>query len=289
MVKPKSNSILLAGAHMSIAGGVHRAFERGLKAGCRTIQIFLKNSNQWNAKPLTEEDRELFREAQKQSGIGPVTAHDSYLINLASPDKSLREKSIGAFIEEMKRANFLNVPYLVMHPGSHVGTGIEAGIERISEAIRQALEIVDPPVSIVLENTAGQGSSLGHCFEHLAAIMEKVPYSERIGVCLDTCHLFAAGYDIRAREGYLKTMKDFDRRIGLSKIRAFHVNDSKKDLGSRVDRHAHIGQGCIGIEAFRCLVNDRRFVRIPKILETPKGPDLEEDIINLATLNSLLL
>jgi deoxyribonuclease IV len=280
-------SELLAGAHMSIAGGVHRAFERGLKAGCRTMQIFLKNSNQWKAKPLTEEDRALFQTAEKQSGIGPVMAHDSYLINLASPDKSLQRKSIEAFIEEMNRANFLGIPYLILHPGSHVGSGIEEGIERIADALKYALDAVAPPVSLVLENTAGQGSSLGHCFEHLAAIMEKIPYQDRVGVCLDTCHLFAAGYDIRTPESYNATMRDFDRLIGVKKIRVFHVNDSKKELGSRVDRHAHIGKGFIGLEAFRSLVNDRRFARIPKIIETPKGPDLKEDIVNLATLHSL--
>ncbi len=282
-------SELLAGAHMSIAGGVHRAFKRGQLAGCRTIQIFLKNSNQWKAKTLTDLDSALFKDAQKQSGIQPVVAHDSYLINLASPDKSLWHKSLEAFIGEMKRANFLGIPYLVMHPGAHVGTGIEVGIKRISEALKSALETVEPPVSVLLENTAGQGSSIGHCFEHLAAIMEKIPYPDRVGVCLDTCHVFAAGYDIRTEEGYKSTMRNFDCLVGIKKIRAFHVNDSKKELGSHVDRHAHIGQGCIGLEAFRCLVNDRRFAKVPKILETPKGPELEEDIMNLATLKSLLV
>jgi deoxyribonuclease IV len=281
-------SELLAGAHMSIAGGIHRAFERGRIAGCRTIQIFLKNSNQWKAKLLTELDRTLFKEAQKQGNIQPVVAHDSYLINLASPDQSLRKKSLNAFIEEMARANCLGVPYLVLHPGAHVGAGVEAGIGWISDALKCALETVGPPVTVVLENTAGQGSNLGHCFEHLAAIMDKIPCLDRVGVCLDTCHLFAAGYDIRTEEGYKATMRNFDRLIGISKIRAFHVNDSKRELGSHVDRHAHIGKGCIGLEAFRCLVNDRRFTRIPKILETPKGPGPEEDIMNLATLKSLL-
>jgi deoxyribonuclease IV len=273
---------------MSIAGGVYRAFERGSKAGCRTIQVFLKNSNQWNAKPLTEQDRELFHQAQIQSGIQPVTAHDSYLINLASPDKFLWKRSLDAFIDEMKRANFLGIPNLVMHPGAHVGSGIEVGIAKIAEAIQCALETVEGPVSVVLESTAGQGSSIGHRFEQLAGIIERIPDSKRIGVCLDTCHLFAAGYDIRTKECYETTMRDFDRLIGIRRIRAFHVNDSKKELGSRVDRHAHIGEGCIGLQGFRWLVNDRRFARIPKILETPKGPDLKEDIRNLAVLRSLL-
>jgi deoxyribonuclease-4 len=254
---------------------------------CRTIQIFLKSSNQWKAKPLTEEDKILFQEAQKTSGIHPVVAHDSYLINLASPDSGLYEKSLAAFIEEMERANFLGVPYLVLHPGAHVGSGVEAGIARIAAALNQAFARVDSPVTILLENTAGQGSGLGYRFEELASIMEKIKEDGRVGICLDTCHAFAAGYDIRTKESYASVMREFDRLIGIKKIRAFHVNDSKKELGSRVDRHAHIGQGFIGLEGFRCLINDKRFMKIPKILETPKGPDLAEDRINLATLRSL--
>jgi deoxyribonuclease-4 len=188
----------------------------------------------------------------------------------------------------MMRANFLGVPFLILHPGAHMGTGIDAGIARVANALRQALDRVGPPVMLLLENTAGQGSSIGHRFEQLAAILEQLHNSPRVGICLDTCHLFAAGYDIRTEKAYSKTMREFDRLIGATRIRAFHVNDSKKDLGCRVDRHCHIGHGFIGLEAFRCLVNDRRFAKIPKILETPKGPGLEEDIINLATLRSLL-
>jgi deoxyribonuclease IV len=278
---------LLIGAHMSIAGGLSKAFERGQSVECRTIQIFLKNSNQWKAKLLTEQDKILFREAQNKSGIHPVAAHDSYLINLASPDSELYQKSITAFMEEMGRANFLGVPYLVLHPGAHVGSGVEAGIARIAEALNQALARVDAPVTILLENTAGQGSGLGYRFEELASIMEKIKEDGRVGICLDTCHAFAAGYDIRTKEGYASVMREFDRLIGVEKIRAFHVNDSKKELGSRVDRHAHIGKGFIGLEGFRCLINDKRFMKIPKILETPKGPDLAEDRINLAILRSL--
>jgi deoxyribonuclease-4 len=279
--------LLLIGAHMSIAGGISKAFERGQSVQCRTIQIFLKSSNQWKAKPLTEEDKILFQEAQKTSGIHPVVAHDSYLINLASPDSGLYEKSLAAFIEEMERANFLGVPYLVLHPGAHVGSGVEAGIARIAAALNQAFARVDSPVTILLENTAGQGSGLGYRFEELASIMEKIKEDGRVGICLDTCHAFAAGYDIRTKDAYASVMREFDRLIGIKKIRAFHVNDSKKELGSRVDRHAHIGQGFIGLEGFRCLINDKRFMKIPKILETPKGPDLAEDRINLATLRSL--
>lgn len=279
---------LLVGAHMSIAGGMHLAFERGKRAGCSAIQIFLKSSNQWKAKILTEEDRALFLQAHRQSDIGPVLAHDSYLINLASPDQTLRRKSLHAFTEEMKRANYLGVPSLIMHPGAHMGAGIQAGIARVAHALRHALESVEPPVAILVETTAGQGSSLGSSFEQLAAILEKVRYPARIGVCLDTCHAFASGYDIRTDEAYDRTMKEFDRLIGLEKIRAFHVNDSKKDLGSRVDRHTHIGKGFIGLSAFRCLVNDSRFATVPKILETPKGTGFREDRRNLAILRKLV-
>jgi deoxyribonuclease IV len=279
---------LLAGAHMSIAGGMHKAFERGKEVRCKTIQIFLKSSNQWKARLLTEEDRMLFQEAQSASRIFPVIAHDSYLINLASPDRLLNRKSLDAFIEEMKRANFLGVPYLNLHPGAHMGAGINEGIARVAAALKEALNVVGPPVVLLLENTAGQGSSLGSRFEELAAIMEKVNVPDRVGVCVDTCHAFAAGYELRTEEGYGQTMHEFDRLIGLEKLLAFHVNDSKKDLGSRVDRHFHIGKGCIGLNAFRFLVNDRRFAKIPKILETPKGASNREDKRNLATLRSLV-
>ncbi len=273
---------------MSIAGGIYKALERGKHVGCRTVQVFLKNSNQWKAKPLTEEDRLLFREAQESSGIRPVVAHDSYLINLASPDSQLYKKSLNAFVEEMKRANFMGIPYLVLHPGAHKGTGVRAGTARVAKALRRALDLVEPPVMVLLENTAGQGSSLGSRFEELAAILEKIRNPDRVGVCLDTCHAFAAGYDIRTREGYGKTIGELGRLIGVEKILAFHLNDSKRDLGSRVDRHCHIGEGFIGIDAFRFLVNDRRFVDIPKILETPKGTGDREDKRNLTTLLSLI-
>lgn len=281
-------SELLAGAHMSIAGGIYRAFERGTLADCRTIQVFLKNNNRWEAKPLTEQDRNLFHKAQNATGIHPVLAHDSYLINLASPDSRLYKKSLDAFIEEIKRADFLGIPYLVLHPGSHKGSGTKEGILRVTRALNRAMNEVESTVTILLENTSGQGNCLGHRFEHLAAILEQVDDSQKFGVCLDTCHLFAAGYDIRTEKGYKSTLREFNRLIGIKNIRAFHVNDSKKDLGSGVDRHCHIGHGFIGLEAFRCLVNDRRFKDIPKILETPKGPDLQEDRMNLATLKELL-
>jgi len=281
-------SELLIGAHMSIAGGVHKAFERGRSVRCRTIQIFLKNSNQWEARLLAEEDRGLFLEAQKRSGIRPVVAHDSYLINLASPESALYQKSVEAFVEEMKRADFLGVPYLVLHPGAHMGAGIAAGIARIASALNRALDVVGPPLKILLETTAGQGSSIGDRFEHLASILEKMREPERVGVCLDTCHVFAAGYDIRTREGYRKTLREFDRLVGIRKILAIHVNDSRRELGCGVDRHFHIGKGRIGLEAFRCLVNDSRFAEVPKILETPKGAGNRQDRRNLAALRALV-
>lgn len=273
---------------MSIAGGIYKALERGKHVGCRTVQVFLKNSNQWKAKLLTEEDRLLFRKAQESSGIRPVVAHDSYLINLASPDSQLYKKSLNAFVEEMKRANFLGIPYLVLHPGAHRSTGVHAGTARVAKALRRALDLVEPPVMVLLENTAGQGSSLGSRFEELAAILEKIRNPDRVGVCLDTCHAFAAGYDIRTEEGYGETIRELGRLVGIEKILAFHVNDSKRDLGSRVDRHCHIGEGFIGIDAFRFLVNDHRFAEVPKILETPKGTGDREDKRNLATLHSLI-
>ena len=279
---------LLAGAHMSIAGGMHKAFERGRSVRCRTIQIFLKSSNQWKARTLTDDDRMLFREAREKSGISPVLAHDSYLINLASPDPDLHRKSLDAFVEEMRRANDLGVPCLILHPGAHLGAGVQAGINRVARALNRAIDRVGPPVRLLLETTAGQGSSLGSRFEELAAILERMRKPERAGVCLDTCHIFAAGYDIRSREGYEKTLREFDRLIGVGRIQAIHVNDSLKDLGSRVDRHSHIGKGRIGLEAFRCLVNDPRFVDVPKILETPKGEDMREDRRNLAKLRALM-
>jgi deoxyribonuclease IV len=278
---------LLVGAHMSIAGGMHLAFDRGKQVGCKTIQIFLKSSNQWKAKLMTEEDRELFLQAHRKSGIEPVLGHDSYLINLASPDRSLRRKSLRAFIEEMKRANYLGVPFLIMHRGAHMGAGIRAGVARVAGELRHALDSVEPPVAILVENTAGQGSSLGSRFEELAAILEQAGNPNRAGICLDTCHAFAAGYDIRTEDGYGQTMRDFDRLIGLGRIRVFHFNDSKRDLGCRVDRHTHIGKGCIGLGAFRCLVNDARFAATPKILETPKGTGIREDKRNLAILRRL--
>jgi len=279
---------LLVGAHMSIAGGIHLAFDRGMRAGCLTLQVFLKNSTQWKGKALAEPDRLLFREAEARSGIRPVLAHSSYLINLASPDPTLRRRSLAAFLDELERARFLGIKFVILHPGSHMGAGERQGITRIAKGLDQALAKIGPPVKVLLENTAGQGTSIGYRFEHLAAILGLVRQAERVGVCIDTCHTFAAGYDIRTIGGYERTIDEIDRLIGLKRVCAIHVNDCRKELGSRVDRHTHIGQGFLGLGAFRLLVNDNRFADTPKILETPKGEDLKEDIMNLATLRGLV-
>lgn len=283
-------NVLLVGAHMSIAGGPHRALERGGDAGCLAVQMFLKNSNQWDAKPLTNADRELFMKRRQSCDIIAVIAHGSYLINLASPDEALRQKSLDAFVEEMFRAQFLGIPQLVLHPGAHKGAGIDAGITRTVESLNRAFDksnAAAPAVMILLETMAGQGSILGSRFEELAAILEKVDTCDRVGVCFDTAHVFAAGYDLRTRETYEATMSEFDRLIGVEKIRVIHLNDSRKELGGRVDRHHHIGEGSIGLDAFSFIVNDPRFAAVPKILETPKGTSGEEDLRNLATLRSL--
>jgi deoxyribonuclease-4 len=277
------------GAHMSISGGLHKAFGLGERAGCDTIQIFSKNQQQWRAKPLIDQEIASFKAEQLRSGLGPLIVHDSYLINLASPKDELWEKSIAAFAEELERCAALGIPYLVTHPGAHTGAGEQAGLQREADAINRLFEQgVGGDTMVLLETTAGQGSCLGYRFEHLARLIELIARDERLGVCVDTCHLLAAGYDIRTPEVYDATFEEFDRVVGIDRIKAIHLNDSQKDLGSRVDRHTHIGEGCIGLEGFRALLNDQRFAELPMILETPKGEDLAEDIANLATLRGLV-
>jgi deoxyribonuclease-4 len=274
---------------MSIAGGVFNAFLHGKSVGCNTIQIFVKSNNQWRAKPLSDEEVEKYHQLQKETGIDPVVAHDSYLINAASQDKELFAKSRDALKIELKRCQTLKIPYLVMHPGSHLGAGEPVGLATIARAINEIFEdLEDKGTKIALEATAGQGSNLGYRFEHLAEIIGQVKQQKRMAVCLDTCHVFAAGYDIRTAEGYKNVMAEFDRIIGLPRLAAIHFNDSKKGLGSRVDRHEHIGKGELGKEAFGFFLNDARLARVPKILETPKGPDLAEDKMNLKVLRSLI-
>ena len=280
---------MLLGAHMSIEGGLDLAVERARRAGCDVLQVFTKSSNQWKAKGLSAEDVSRFRMRLETDRIGTVSAHDSYLINMASPDDALHRKSVDALIEELRRCETLGIPYLIAHPGAHVGSGVEAGIRRIAAALNEALAAVPGPQTMVLlETWAGQGTTIGARFEELARILGQLNSPERIGVCFDTCHVFAAGYDIRTAAGYEAALSEFDALLGLARIRAFHLNDSKNDLGCRVDRHEHIGKGWIGLEAFRILMNDARFASVPMYLETPKGPDLLEDIENLATLRSLI-
>lgn len=277
------------GAHMSISGGVSKSFARGESVGLDSMQIFAKNERQWTAKPISPEEATAFRVEQQRTGIHPVVVHDSYLINLAAPADELREKSIAAFANELERCAQLDIPYLVTHPGAHTGIGEEAGLARVADAICRLLaEGVGGNTMILLETTAGQGTALGYRFEHLARLFELIPYHERLGICVDTCHIFAAGYDIRDPEGYQATFAELDLLVGLTRVKCFHLNDSQKDLGSRVDRHAHIGQGCIGVEAFRMLVNDPRFADLPMIIETPKGEDMAEDRMNLTLLRSLV-
>ena len=277
------------GAHMSISGGLHKAFGHGERAGCEALQIFSKNQQQWRAKPLTEADIAMFKAEHQRCGAWPLAVHDSYLINLATPGDELWEKSIAAFGEELERCAALGIPYLVTHPGAHTGAGEEAGLQREAEALNRLFEAgTGGDTLVLLETTAGQGSCLGYRFEHLATLIELVGQPERIGVCVDTCHLLAAGYDIRTPAACAATFDEFGRVVGIERIKAFHLNDSQKDLGSRVDRHSHIGTGFVGLEGFRAIVNDPRFADIPMILETPKGDDLAEDIENLAKLRSLI-
>lgn len=282
--------MLLIGAHVSISGGLHKAFPLAADIGCTAMQIFTKNASQWNAKPLQDKEIQQFKAAWEASGIRMVVAHDSYLINLATPDDALLEKSRSAMRIEVERCEQLGIPYLVMHPGSHVGSGEEAGLRRVAESFDAIhRQTSGYQTKILVETTAGQGTNLGWQFEQIARIFEHVAQPERLGVCFDTCHAFAAGYDIRTEAAYRQTMAEFDRIIGLARLNAIHVNDSVKPLGCRVDRHEAIGKGHIGLDGFRWLMNDPRLADIPKILETPKGGDpVASDQENLSKLRALL-
>jgi deoxyribonuclease-4 len=275
---------------MSIAGGLDRAPLRGEQVGCDTIQIFTKSNRQWRAKRLDDREVEAFKANLAATGIRPVVAHDCYLVNLAAPRQAVWKRSVGAFREELERAERLGIPYLVTHPGSHAGAGEAEGIRRVAEALN-LLHAALPGfrVQTLLETTAGQGSSLGYRFEQLAAILARVEAANRVGICLDTCHVFAAGYDIRTPETYRKTLEEFAACLGLERMRAIHLNDSRGDLGSRVDRHEHIGEGQLGLASFRHLVNDPRLRHVPMILETPKDDDfVRADRRNLSRLRRLL-
>ncbi len=279
----------LLGAHMSVAGGVSKALERGQSIGCDTIQIFTRNNNRWVSKPLDPDEIERFHQQVKATGIWPVFSHAAYLINLASPRDDLWEKSIEAFIDELVRAEKLRLLGVVLHPGSHMGEGEEVGIARIAAALDRCHEATEGFRTLtLLEVTAGTGDHLGYRFEQLAEIRARVKHPDRIAFCFDTCHAFAAGYDFRTREGYEAVMEEFDRVLGLERLKAFHFNDSKHPFASRKDRHEHIGHGYIGLDGFRWIVNDPRFQQVPMVLETPKSKDMHEDVENLRVLRSLI-
>ncbi|MDZ7640661.1 MAG: deoxyribonuclease IV [Desulfurivibrio sp.] len=280
----------LLGAHMSIAGGLYHAFEHIRKVDGQALQIFTRNQRQWRVPPVHEKEAADFLEAWRQAAEMPVAAHDSYLINLAGYKPETEERSRQALTAELERCQALRIPWLVMHPGSHLGRGAKEGIERLTRNLDQVLEAAgeENRVTILLENTAGQGTNLGRDFTELAEIVAGCRYPQRLGFCFDTCHAFAAGYDLRTPAAYERTFKEFDDQLGLNRLHFFHLNDAAKDLGSRVDRHAHIGQGKIGLEGFRLLLNDPRFADHPMVLETDKGPDLREDIENLRVLRGLL-
>ncbi len=279
------------GSHLSIAGGLHNALLEAERLGCEVVQIFTKNQQQWACAPLAESVIADWTTHRKRLRFKHTVSHDSYLINLASPDEALRQKSVSLFAEELRRCVILGIPYLVTHPGAHMGEGEEAGLARVAKSLDEVHEIV-PADGVVtcLEITAGQGTSLGYRLEHLAEIISQVKAPKRLGVCLDTAHLFAAGYDFRGRK-YTKFRKHVEATVGISRVKVLHLNDSKKELGSRVDRHDHIGKGTIGVDGFRPLVRDKAFKKVPKILETPKGKSddgREWDQINLELLRSLM-
>jgi len=261
----------LLGAHLSIAGGLHRALLRGEALHCNTIQIFTKNSNQWRSRELLPEEVEEFHETLSRTGISPVISHGSYLVNLASPEPLLYRKSLKSMTEEIKRCQLLGIPSVVVHPGFHGGRGVVEGLRRVSAAVNIILrETRNLSVKIVLETTAGQGTSLGSRFEHFAVLFDRIEEVHRVGLCVDTCHIFAAGYDLRGRKAYERMVESVQNSVGLAKLDLFHLNDSLREMGSRVDRHGHIGQGYIGLQAFRFIMRDERFSRVPKVIETPK-------------------
>lgn len=280
------------GAHMSVAGGLENAFSAGSEVGCECLQIFVKNQRQWQAKPLTDDQIAAYQTAQQRTGLTPVVAHASYLLNLASPDKDKRQRSVTAMIDELQRCELLGVGGLVFHPGAHMDSDIDKGIARIAKSLNSVSKSTLGYKSLILlETTAGQGTSIGHRFEQIACIIGQTTSPDRLGVCLDTCHLFAAGYDFRTQEGYESMIENMDNTFGVSNIHCVHTNDSKRELSSRVDRHEHIGKGEIGNSGFAHFLNDPRFANIPFILETAKeknGRGTEMDKVNLKRLRSLI-
>lgn len=276
------------GAHMSIAGGIDKAVRRGQEVGCETIQVFVKNANRWKAKPLEPEVITRFQQAVEETKISPVIGHTAYLINVASPNEELWIKSLEALVVEVERCASLGIPFLVLHPGAHTGAGEEAGLRRVTTALNEVFNRTEnSQVTILLESTSGQGSVLGGRFEHLAELLNESFCPERLGICLDTCHIFTAGYDLRTPDVCAETFKQFEQIVGLAELKAIHLNDSQGELGSRRDRHEHIGMGMIGLEGFRWIVNNPELSHLPMVLETPKGADMQEDRDNLGILRSL--
>ncbi len=283
----------LLGAHVSIAGGIYTAADRAAELSMNCFQIFTKNNNRWQTKKFAPGEPERFLEAVSSGGFKGVVAHVDYLTSLASPDDAIREKSKAGLVKELGRCRELKIKVLVIHPTSHGGAGVEGGIRRYAAGLREVIGEFDDDgggdVTILLETVAGQGNAIGRSFEELDAIREETGFKDRLGVCYDTCHTFAAGYDITTGEKYESVIEEFDRVLGLESLRLFHLNDSKKGLGSNVDRHQHIGWGEMGLEPFRLIMNDDRFAGIPKIIETPKEGDyLKYDRINLDTLIGLV-
>lgn len=277
------------GAHMSVAGGVSKAFERGQSIDCRTMQIFTRNQNQWKCKPLETTEIARYHEWAQRTGITPVVAHASYLINLGSPSDELWGKSVEAYQVELERADQLSILGVVLHPGSSMGAGEEAGKRRIAQGLDRVHAATPAAQTLtLLEITAGQGDHLGFRFEQLADIIAALDAPGRVGICFDTCHALAAGYEFRNADDYQRMWDAFDKALGLERLKVFHLNDSKKDLGSRVDRHTHIGEGFLGLTPFRLLLNDPRFQALPMILETPKEEDMADDVMNLARLRELI-
>lgn len=278
----------LLGAHVSISGGIENAPLRGDELSCDTIQIFSKQQLRWKAKPLSEKEVAQYKENLEKSAIKSVVVHDSYLINLGSPEREKLKKSRDAFLEEIVRAEYLHALGLVLHPGSHTNKISENDcVKLIAESITIMIDQTKGfKLKLLIENTAGQGFTLGHTFEHLAKIIEFVPDKNRVGICFDTCHAFAAGYDMRTEKAYTETFRKFHDSIGLDKIAVFHINDSKKGLGTGIDRHENLGYGCIGKDSFRFLVNDIRFKNVPMVLETPGGKEWFK--ANLKLLRSMI-
>ena len=276
------------GAHLSIAGGLYRALERGAELGCGAVQIFLKNQRRWAARPLSGDEVRAFEVARRQTRIRSVFAHASYLINLAAPDPLAWARAVDAFSDELTRAEALGLACVVIHPGSHMGAGVEAGLARVTAGLDAALTRTRGyRVKVALENTAGAGRAIGRTFAELAALIERSTAPERLGVCVDTCHLHAAGYELRTPAGYRAAIAECAAVLGLDRILAFHLNDTRAPRGSGLDRHEHIGEGALGLGPFRCLLRDRRFARVPKVLETPKEPEPAADRKNLGRLRGL--